>query len=68
MEDGLRNLNSFYTYNIDLPLTCHFLRLTMVRIFSRAAVQAKEAALKETLVCQTLLQGKRKPALQPRAL
>lgn len=46
----------------------HFLRLSIVRIFSRAIDQAKKATLKGTLVHQTLFQGKRKPSLQPKTL
>jgi len=42
-------------------MICYFLRLSIIRIFPNATDQAKKAALKETLGCQTLFQGKRKP-------
>jgi hypothetical protein len=42
-------------------MTCHFLRLSMVRIFPRAVDQAKKVAFNGTLVRQTLFHGKQKP-------
>jgi hypothetical protein len=49
-------------------MTYRFLRLSTVRIFPKAANQAKKAFLKGTLVHQTLFYGKQKPSLQPMTL
>jgi hypothetical protein len=40
--------------HLSTAMTCHFLRLSIVRIFLRVTDQAKKATLKRTLVYQTL--------------
>jgi hypothetical protein len=45
-----------------------FPRLSMVKIFPMLADQAKKAALKETLIHQTLFQGKCMPSLRTKTL
>jgi hypothetical protein len=47
-----------HTTHLLTTMAYRFLRLSIVRIFPRAADQAKKAALKRTSVHQILLQGK----------
>jgi hypothetical protein len=44
--------------HLSITMTRFFLRLSKVRIFPYAAVQAKKATFKGTLVCHILFQGK----------
>jgi hypothetical protein len=46
---------------LSTTMACHFLRLSIIRIFPRTDDQAKNAALQGTLVRQTLFQEKQKP-------
>jgi len=56
------------TQYLSTTMPYHFLRLSMVRIFSKAANQAIKAGLKGTLICQILFQAKIKTSLQTRTL
>jgi hypothetical protein len=49
-------------------MTRFFLRLSKVRIFPNAAVQAKKATFNGALVRQILFQGNKEASLQARAL
>ena len=57
-----------HEWNLSTTITCHFLRLSIVGIFPMATDQAKKVALKGTLVCQILFQGKGVSSLQARTL
>jgi hypothetical protein len=54
--------------HLSITMTCCFLRLSTVRISSRAINRTKKATLKETLVCQILFHGKRPPLLRTKTL
>jgi hypothetical protein len=61
LEDSQFHLHMHHQSTI---MTNHFLTLFVVRFFSRAANQAKKAALKYTLVHRILFQGKGMPSVQ----